>query len=140
MKTETKLTSILIRAGRDCKAEILSLKGVKPGEQGAQTPGWPDAYIAHAFWHGWIEFKGPATKIQGNQFKVIDRLRTLGVPCVIVRFLEQEGSYWKMRIQDHEGRKISILELDDTPQKVFAKLMIVLSTLSQLSAQSEQED
>jgi hypothetical protein len=126
MKTETQLTSQLLRAGRMCRAEILSLHG-----HDMQAPGWPDAYIAHPYWIGWIEFKGPNTKIEPHQQKIIASLRDKGVNVFVVRFLEQEKLFWNMRIQNEIGAMYSIFTHEGPDAKVFSGLMLRLCHISQ---------
>jgi hypothetical protein len=40
-----------------------------------QEPGWPDRYVHHTYWSGWLEFKGVRTTVKLKQ-KII--LRKLG--------------------------------------------------------------
>ena len=127
MKTETKLTAQLVRAGRECKAEILSLKGVKPTEQGSQTPGWPDIFVSHPYWWGWIEFKGPRTLISPIQKRVIKNLMERSTPVWVVRFLDQERDYWHFRIEDYESRMYGTFAVEDSTQKVFVELLRALT-------------
>jgi hypothetical protein len=38
------------------------------------TPGWPDLYVSHPLWQGWIEMKGRTTKLSKAQELVLRRL------------------------------------------------------------------
>lgn len=49
-----------------------------------QASGWPDLYMANKIWIGWIELKGPATKIETLQRIVGRQLQRHG-QFVIVR-------------------------------------------------------
>ena len=61
-----------------------------------QEPGWPDRYICHTRWHGWIEFKDVHTRLAPLQRIRIRELRKRGDNAWVVRFPD--------RIEDHEGR------------------------------------
>lgn len=126
MKSETKLTAILVKAGRDCNAEILNIHG------GAmQTPGWPDTFIDHAVWTGFVEFKGPTTRLTPAQKRVIRQLKKRNrVPAWVVRFLLQDETFWQFRIENETGEERKTFTVDDTPHKVFCELMLRLSNIS----------
>ena len=124
MKTENQLTGDLVRAGRECKALVLNLHGHRE-----QAPGWPDVYISHVYWTGWIEFKGKGTLLQGHQRNILMQLRSKGVQAWIVRFLEQENTFWKLKVEDYNRRNLGLITLDDTTQKVFVALMKHLKEL-----------
>lgn len=40
-----------------------------------QKPGWPDRFIAHTQWQGWLEFKDYKTPVSRLQKKVLRELR-----------------------------------------------------------------
>lgn len=67
-----------------------------------QSPGWPDRYIAHRRWAGWIEFKGPRTRLAHLQALRIRALRERGVNAVIVRFPN--------RIEDENGELLGVFD------------------------------
>jgi hypothetical protein len=50
-----------------------------------QEPGWPDRYVAHWKWSGWLEFKTPTGRLTPLQKQRLDALRTRGVPAFVVR-------------------------------------------------------
>ena len=52
-----------------------------------EGPGWPDLYVAHKIWTGWIELK-TGSKLSTVQAQRIDQLRQCGVNVVVLR-----GSY-----------------------------------------------
>lgn len=119
MSRETKLTSFLVAAGRKkCNAEILNLHG-----HAMQEPGWPDVYISQRYYRGWIEFKDRNTVVEKHQKRKIAKLRSNGDNVLIARFLEQKGSFWKIRVQDEEGRVFFILRIDGSHVDVFLALI-----------------
>lgn len=64
--------------------------------------GWPDLYVAHRVWTGWIELKTMAHGIEVTQTQRMRRLIKRGVPCVVLR--------WTTRgevIEDCEGETIA---------------------------------
>lgn len=65
---------------RECDAEILPIVGNK-----MQPGAWPDLYIAHIFYNGWIEFKAEDTLLRPDQVKKISRLKEREVPAYVVR-------------------------------------------------------
>jgi hypothetical protein len=65
-----------------------------------QEPGWPDRYVHHRYWHGWLEFKGEHTRLDKKQRIIIARLNER-VPdsAFVVR--------WPDRIEDEEGELLA---------------------------------
>ena len=94
MQIETKLTARLLVSWRAMGSEILNITG-----SAFQAPGWPDIFICHKHWSGWIEFKGPTTPIQPHQKRIV---RTIGLTqsVFVVRFLYQEGNTWRYEVLD----------------------------------------
>lgn len=39
-----------------------------------QQPGWPDRYVHHKYWAGWLEIKGEKTRVTDLQAKVMREL------------------------------------------------------------------
>jgi hypothetical protein len=62
-----------------------------------QTPGWPDRYMAHKWWSGWLEFKGAATRVAPGQKVVLREIRSRGAAAWVVRL----GGV--NQIEDEEG-------------------------------------
>ena len=50
--------------------------------------GWPDRYVSHPSWHGFIEFKGFTGKTTKLQQRIHDELQQRGDQVVVVRFSE----------------------------------------------------
>ena len=83
--TETDLRKPFIAALRACGAKVVPYVGSKMGQQGTA-----DVFVAHTSWHGWIEFKGPTTKIQPLQQLFIDDMNKRGVNAVVVRLFDKQ--------------------------------------------------
>ena len=83
--TETELRKPFIAALRLCGAKVVPYVGSKMGQQGTA-----DVFVAHKDWHGWVEFKGPTTKIQPLQQLFIDDMNKRGVNAVVVRLLGKQ--------------------------------------------------
>lgn len=62
--------------------------------------GWPDRFIAHAQWHGWVEFKTDDYTCEPQQKLTIKRLLERGVNVHVVRFLKPES---RLQLEDREG-------------------------------------
>lgn len=78
--TETALRKPFISALRDTGAIVIPYVGSTYG-----VTGTPDIFVAHLMWSGWIEFKGPNTRIEPIQQRMIDSLRKRNVKVEIVR-------------------------------------------------------
>lgn len=125
MKTETQLTAQLVKAWREMRAEVLNLHGHM-----GQAPGWPDVFISHRTWTGWLEFKGSKTPWQPRQREIIKTLgRTENI--WVVRFLEQESSYWRFEISDSDLVIRLDTKLFSTDGQVAAKLLQELARLEE---------
>ena len=68
-----------------------------------QEPGWPDRYVHHAYWRGWLEFKGPKTRTAPKQ-KII--IRELNVRRPWSAFIVRAPD----RIEDHSGNVIAYFD------------------------------
>ena len=83
MLTETQITSKLVAALRkECHAMVLNLHG-----HAMQGAGWPDIYLVHWMFRGWIEFKGVKTPVQPLQTKIMGELLKRGDKVYVVRFI-----------------------------------------------------
>ena len=80
--TETQLRQPFIAALRKIGALVVPYVGSKMGQIGVA-----DVFIAHKDWHGWVEFKGPTTKVQPLQQKFLDDMRKRNVNALLVRLL-----------------------------------------------------
>ena len=50
-----------------------------------QAPGWPDLYVAHWKWAGWLELKTEKDEPTTLQAQVIRDLKRRGVPAFVAR-------------------------------------------------------
>jgi len=68
--------------------------------QAMQEPGWPDRWICHRRWRGWLEFKGVNTRLSAIQRKKIDDLNA-----------RQPGSAYVVRqpgiVEDTKGNELA---------------------------------
>lgn len=84
---KSKLVSTLRREG----ALVLSLHG-----HAQQAPGWPDVYVCHSLWRGWIELKKTGCLLSEAQRSVARKLAAFRLFVL----LEVGGDDWYLR--DHE--------------------------------------
>jgi len=85
-KTETALRKPICEALRKCGGDITPYVGSTMGREGTC-----DIFLAHKLWHGWIEFKGPNTKIKPTQELYIQELRKRNVKAVVIRIFENNS-------------------------------------------------
>ena len=78
---ETEWTGELLAHAQSVGAVYLAVVGSE-----MQQPGWPDRYLSHVLWHGWVEFKGQRTVIEPLQVK---RMKELN--------MRRPGSAWVVR-------------------------------------------
>ncbi len=64
-----------------------------------QEPGWPDRYVAHRKWSGWLEFKMMVGALSTKQRIIIRELTERGVPAYVVRIYDRG----RLDIEDHNG-------------------------------------
>lgn len=83
-----------------------------------QSPGWPDRYVCHPAFHGWLEFKGENTRLRPLQRAVMERLNLRRPRTALV--VRAPG-----RVEDHEGRLLD--EFDGTGGSLLAALRRVTS-------------
>ena len=107
MLTETKLTARLVKAWREAGGEILNIMG--GGYM--QAPGWPDVFVCHKLWSGWLEIKGPKTKIQPTQERIIKAL-SVTQNAWIVRIVHQDSNQWTFDILGSGSTPLSIVGTD----------------------------
>jgi hypothetical protein len=81
--TETTLRKKVCSILRDRGSLIIPYVGSTMGAKGT-----PDIFLADKNWSGWIEFKGPTTKIKPIQWQFIQDLRKRKVKAVVMRLFE----------------------------------------------------
>jgi len=85
MATETELRKPIIKALRKVNAIVVPYVGSTMGIEGVA-----DVFVAHTRWQGWIEFKGPTTKIKPLQLRFIEDMRQRGVNAHIMRLFPDD--------------------------------------------------
>ena len=100
---ENEFAKRMTKAIRDCNGIVLSVVGNK-----MQQAAWPDIYVAHRYWQGWIEFKGHRTVLREDQRRMIEELHKRGVNAVVVRY-HPEGCM----IETEHGVLLDIFNMDD---------------------------
>ena len=99
MMGEMEFTSRITKEMKDCNAMIYPLIQYSKTE-GAHRfgvpKGWPDRYVAHRYYQGFLEFKGAKTRIIQEQRYIISELRNRGVNVYVIRepnIIEGEGTF-----------------------------------------------
>lgn len=64
-------------------AMVLNLHG-----HSHQVSGWPDLFVAHWTWRGWLELKTGKRKLTALQRRVIDELRLRGEQVWVLRYTQ----------------------------------------------------
>jgi hypothetical protein len=78
---ENEWSAVLVPQMRRCNALVLNVHG----EQ-YQQPGWPDLYVCHRFYRGWIELKGQTTYLESHQRAMIRKLKERGDAVYVARY------------------------------------------------------
>lgn len=75
-----------------------------------QKSGWPDRYVHHSYWSGWLEFKGETTTITALQIKIIVELnrRQPGCAFILRKCNESENGM----LFDENGGYCGLIDLD----------------------------
>lgn len=79
-REEGKLQAKLLKSLRDIGARVLKLHG-----HAMQAAGWPDTYVTHPKFSGWVELKSLDRKTEPLQKKIMNELRRNYVPAFVVR-------------------------------------------------------
>ena len=92
---------------------------------GGTSSGWPDRLVIHHAWAGFIEFKGPRTRLRKNQELTMREAMRRGFPCVVVRFCRKtvDGVAYKwgqIEIEAATGPNLAstgreVVDFDGTP-------------------------
>ena len=89
---ECNFTRFFCRSIERCNGMTFAVVG-----SNMQTPGWPDRYIAHARWSGWIEFKLGSKPLSDIQRDVLQGLYKRGVPCYVGRIRSGSTDFFELR-------------------------------------------
>lgn len=87
LTAECAMTRKLVDELRSRGARVFSCVG-----SGKQGSGWPDRYICHPTWTGWIEFKGPKTRFPPIQRNMIRDLNARSPRVAAVVRFRDDGS------------------------------------------------
>lgn len=70
---------------------------------GMQAVGWPDVYVAHRMYHGWVELKaGSGGRLSQFQKDRIHMLLDHGVPAVVLAWRPGDGG--DVQVEDTTGK------------------------------------
>jgi len=117
MKTETEITSTLVRELKKFYAMVLSIHGHK-----MQSSGWPDLYISHWKFNGWIECKGAKTPVEPLQRKIMGELKKRNEKVFILRF-----TLPKVYSLRNHTEEVLIQDIYGTPKEAAGRLLDELS-------------
>lgn len=84
MRSENKWKALITQHLRDCGALVLSLHG-----HSMQQRGWPDIYISHPKFTGWIELKLPSGCLSDAQLSIMRKLEMRTKAFVVI--IEEDG-------------------------------------------------
>jgi len=124
-----------------CGAVVFSNR-VLVGGQGAASlrggvvagaSGWPDRWIGHCLWSGWLEFKGLKTVIEPLQTKRIQEVNERQPGGAYVVRLVDRGAVYGLAVCDAVGERL--LTADDSG----ADLLLALDKLRQRVAARSNE-
>jgi hypothetical protein len=77
---ESQFSSYIGSALKTAGAKVLKLHG-----HAMQAAGWPDTYVSHWNWRGWVEFKVGSRKLTPLQLKFIGDLNIRGDNAIVMR-------------------------------------------------------
>lgn len=97
---ESKFTKVICDALKKRNALVFAIVAGK-----RQEPGWPDRYVAHTLWSGWLEFKGPKTVVTDLQRYRLRELVARGVEAWVLREPDI--------IENHSGIRVTEFEVMD---------------------------
>jgi hypothetical protein len=118
--TETEITSKLVRCMRnDYHAMVLNLHG-----HAMQGGGWPDLYIVHWRFKGFIECKGPKTKLEPRQRKIMEDLVKRGDSAYVLRFV-QSKLYRLSDYNEDNGQEFRFQTYNGAVDRLFQILQVL---------------
>jgi len=103
MKSESQYQKFLGDKLRSAGAMVLKLHG-----HAQQSSGWPDLFIGHRIWTGWLEvkFQDGRWKNELQRHRIRD-LRFRNVPCFVIRWMAGHEV-----LEDEDGNIVGKLEGD----------------------------
>lgn len=130
--SESTTTVKMCRALELCGAQTFAVVG---GTR--QRSGWPDRYLHHRLWHGWLEAKGPSTGTAAIQRHTLSELnRRRPGSAYLVRYSKDRWPCDLHLVHYHPDRTkewdVDVPELCDGKGIALAKeLLCRLNVLSQ---------
>lgn len=116
---ESQFQTRLVKGLRSVDAQVLNLK-----PDLVMGRGWPDLYVGHRLWSGWLELKARNTRLSPAQMQRIDLLRQQDVD---VRVLRLEGDdivdFWPGGVGD--GWSMFLLLLSEFERSPLALLRVL---------------
>ena len=94
-KLETKFDEKLDEQLADVGAKVLNIHGHM-----YQKSGWPDRYISHWKWDGWLELKTMNYKLDPLQARIMEALNDRGTNAFTLRH------YGKVYLERYDGMKL----------------------------------
>ena len=86
-----------------------------------QEAGWPDLYVAHRTFHGWIEVKSGDRTLTALQRVRIGQIRARGVPALVVR-----GRDGVLTVEDVDGATVATLP--EEASRLLSRLAVLART------------
>jgi len=100
--TESKFTGWFCRCIEQCNGMTFAVVGSR-----MQSPGWPDRYIAHTAWNGWIEMKRGNIGLNDIQIKICRDLYARGANVYVG--IIRRPDWFELRHVD--GRTLASVDL-----------------------------
>lgn len=99
--TETKKTALWRAEMRKHSVLVMPIIGCEWA-----PAGWPDNYVAHARWRGWLEAKGWDTEVRPEQRSVMRQLRLRAVQVWVLRYPQGASDVWPATLEHPETREV----------------------------------
>lgn len=88
VRSESEWNRKFCSALTKCNAEVFACSA-----SARQTPGWPDRYIAHTLFCGWVEAKRTTNDLANNQRAVITSLNQKRPGSAFIIWLDASAQY-----------------------------------------------
>lgn len=122
MQSEAEFTATICDDLRRCNAVVLPIVG------NAMMPrGWPDRYVHHAYWQGWLEFKAVNGIIAAAQREIMKSLnvRKSGSAFVVRQLAVHCATDGRAALQSEYGS--TLLVFDGTGKELLRCLKQMLA-------------
>lgn len=123
-ETESQWTKKVCEELRKCNALVFSLVAQRAGEAG-----WPDRYVCHKLWNGWLEFKGKATKLKQKQACMIRELNVRQPGSAFIIRPYEDSSSAKSNGGIIEDHRESLMLRFESPKDLLKKLFLLRKLL-----------